>query len=136
MADFLLTNSSVTLRQWLRGSLARVGLSLSFVGLIWYLSGLALRLEAGASEVFWFLLLLLILVHAAATWLLARQVGALMELADNGPDNPWLLELAASAWWILLLLLIGALLLSDLALLLFACVVLCPQPNSGPIWFT
>lgn len=86
--------------------------------------------------VFWFLFLLLLLAHAATTRLLTRQVGAFLELDDKAPDSSWLLRLAAAGWWVLLLLLSGALILSDVALLLFAVACLFPKPNSGPAWFT
>ncbi|GAB3834733.1 hypothetical protein [Hymenobacter jeollabukensis] len=134
MADILSTTPPASLPQWLRGSLARAGLGLGLIGFIWYLSSLALELESGDHAVFGFLLLLLVLAHAATTRLLVRQVGAFLELDDEAPDSPWLLRLAASAWWVLLLLLSGALILSDVALLLFALAWLFPEPNYGPSW--
>lgn len=129
---FLAASPSTTLGQWLRGSLTRAGLSLGFVGAAWYLSALTLRLEAGDDAVIGFLLLVVLLAHAAATRLLNRQVGAFLAL-DDAPGNSWLLRLAASVWWVLLLLLSGALILSDVVLLLFALVWLV-EPNSGPSW--
>lgn len=126
-------NPPAPLRQWLLSSLARAGFGLGLVGAAWGLSGLALRLEAGDDAVFGFLLLLL-LAHAAATRLLNRQVGAFLELDDQAPGSSWLIRLVASAWWVLLLLLSGALIMSDVALLLFALVCLFPEPNSGPSW--